>query len=444
MSMSLKRRSLLPPKFVRIAWKDLLAVGLPGLIVILAAFWAAIEFVRPAPPHSIQFLAGTPDSEYRHMAEHYKRHIESHGVKVNLLDSRGSQENLHRLADGDHDADVGFVQAGMLTGVDASKLVTLGTMFIKPLMVFYGGDATIESLRGLQGKRLAVGPEGSGTRALAMALLAANKIDEHAATLLSLDGDAAAKALEGGAIDAAFLTSDSASPELIRELLHHPHVHLMSFRQAAGYARRFRWLSTLTLPEGSLDLADNDPPSDYQLVGATVELVARTDLHPALSDMLIAAAREVHGTSGLFHEAGEFPAAIEHELPISEDAERYYKSGGQLLYRRLPFWLASLVDRLLVVLLPLLVVLVPATRVLPAIYRWRVRSRIYRWYGALMLIEREILGATTPETRAQLLTRLDEIEAAVNELKMPVAFADQLYVLREHVGLVRHRLEAAA
>jgi len=435
-------RRLGPPRFVRVAWKDLLAVGLPGLLVISLAVWAAVEFVRPAPPNSIQFLAGTEASEYRHMAEHYKRHIESHGVKVELLPSRGGKDNLHRLADRDHDADVGFVQAGMLGDLDATRLVTLGTMFVKPLLVFYRGDELIEALALLKGKRIAVGPEGSGTRAMALALLEANKIDHNGATLLPLDGEDAAKALEEGKLDAAFLTSDSASPELIKELLHHPHVHLMNFRQADGYARHFRWLSTLTLPEGSIDLAQNDPPTAHQLVGASVELVARNDLHPALSDMLIAAAREVHGTSGLFHNAGEFPAAIEHELPISEDAERYYNSGGQLLYRRLPFWLASLVDRLMVVLLPLLVVIVPATRGLPAIYRWRVRSRIYRWYGALMLIEREMLRKPGVESKSQLLLRLDEIEASVNELKMPVAFADQLYVLREHVGLVRHRLEA--
>lgn len=434
------RRRFTPPRFVRVSWRDLFAVGVPGFVAIGLVIWAAVELMRPAPPRAIRFLAGPEDSEYRHMAEHYKRHIESHGVKVNLLTSQGSLENLHRLADGDHDADVGFVQAGMMQGVEAGGLVSLGTMFIKPLMVFYRGGGQLDRLTQLRGKRLSVGPEGSGTRAMAMALLQANNVLPKAGFLFDHDGEEAAKALEAGQVDAAFLTGDSASPALLRELLEHPEIQLMNFRQAAGYTRQFRWLSTLVLPEGAVDLEHNDPPATYQLVGATVELVARNDLHPALSDMLIAAAREVHGGAGLFQEAGQFPAPIEHELPISEDAERYYKSGGQFLYRRLPFWLASLVDRILVVVLPLLVVLVPATRVLPAIYRWRVRSRIYRWYGALMTIEREMLRKPDEDGRALLRQRLDDIEEAVNGLKMPVAFADQLYVLREHVGLVRRRL----
>ena len=180
------------------------------------------------------------------------------------------------------------------------------------------------------------------------------------------------------------------------------------------------------------------------LVGPTVELVARNDLHPALSDLLIGAAREIHGSPGMFRNAGEFPAPLARDFPISRDAERYYKSGEQFLYKRLPFWLASLIDRLLVVVLPLLVIIVPATRIVPALYRWRVRSRIYRWYGALMAIEREMLTTRTPERRDEILKRLDDIEGAVNELKMPLSFADQLYVLRDHVATVRRRLHTVA
>ena len=192
-----------------------------------------------------------------------------------------------------------------------------------------------------------------------------------------------------------------------------------------------------------MDLARNHPPRPYELIGPTVELVARKDLHPALSDLLIGAAREVHGRAGLFRDAGQYPAPLERDFPISADAERYYKSGEQFLYKRLPFWLASLVDRLLVIVLPLLVVIVPATRLAPAIYRWRIRSRIYRWYGALMSIEREMRGTPTPEQREKVHARLDEISRAVTELRTPASF-DQLYVLRDHVAAVRRRLDVAA
>jgi len=192
-----------------------------------------------------------------------------------------------------------------------------------------------------------------------------------------------------------------------------------------------------------MDLGKDYPPRTMTLIGPTVELVARDDLHPALSDLLIRAAREIHGAPGMFRNAGEYPAPLARDYPISADAERYYKSGEQFLYKRLPFWLASLVDRLLVLLLPLLVVIVPATRLAPAIYRWRVRSRIYRWYGALMAIEREMRGDHTPEEKEAIRVRLDAIANAVSDLKTPPSFADQLYVLRDHVAAVRRRLDIA-
>jgi hypothetical protein len=296
----------------------------------------------------------------------------------------------------------------------------------------------------LKGKRIAVGPEGSGTRVLALKLLKINEMDGPPTQLQEVGGEEAAKALIAGTTDVAFLMGESATPQVMRSLRAVPGIELASFRQADGYLRKFRFLSKLTLPEGAMDLAKNYPPRTMTLIGPTVELVAREDLHPALSDLLIGAAREIHGSPGMFRTAGEFPAPLARDFPISRDAERYYKSGEQFLYKRLPFWLASLIDRLLVVVLPLLVIIVPATRIVPALYRWRVRSRIYRWYGALMAIEREMLTTRTPERRDAILKRLDDIEGAVNELKMPLSFADQLYVLRDHVATVRRRLHTVA
>ena len=310
------------------------------------------------------------------------------------------------------------------------------------MMLYARGDEPIEMLAQLKGKRMAIGPVGSGTRVLAQKILKANEMDTPPTTTVDLGGEEAAKALIAGTVDAVFLMGDSATPKVMRSLRSHEGIQLVSFRQADGYLRKFRFLSKLTLPEGAMDLAKNYPPRTLTLIGPSVELVARDDLHPALSDLLIRAAREIHSRPGLFRAAGEFPAPLARDFPISDDAERYYKSGEQFLYKRLPFWLASLVDRLLVLLLPLLVVIVPLTRVAPALYRWRVRSRIYRWYGVLMSIEREMHRKQTPEEREQTLKRLDEIADAVDQLKTPVSFADQLYVLRDHVATVRRRLTA--
>jgi len=191
---------------------------------------------------------------------------------------------------------------------------------------------------------------------------------------------------------------------------------------------------------GTLDLGKNSPDRTLFLIAPTVELIARENLHPAISDLLIEAARQVHGGATLLQHAGEFPAPLEHEFRISDDATRYYKSGKRFLYRSLPFWLASLADRTFVVLVPIVVLLLPGLRLVPSLYHWRVRARIYRWYGALIRLERDALMNSTLERPEQMLKRLDEIEKGVNNMKVPLVFADQFYVLREHIRFVRDSL----
>jgi NMT1-like family len=440
----IQKRPGLRQRIASASWRDLVVVGLPTLLIAAAAVGVAVKAARFAPPKTIRFASGPAGSSYRNQAEKYQKSLARDGVKVEIIETRGALDNLDRLANQAVRVDVGFVQGGLTEGRDLPHLVSLGSVYPQPLMVYCRSAEPIEMLSQLKGKRLAVGPEGSGARVLTLKLLKANEIDGPPTVLVDLAGDEAVKQLLAGTIDAAFLMGDSATPAVMKTLRGVPEIQLASFRQAEGYLRKFRFLSKLTLPEGAMDLAKNYPPRTLSLIGPTVELVARDDLHPALSDLLIRAAREIHGAPGLYRNAGEYPAPLARDFPISADAERYYKSGEQFLYKRLPFWLASLVDRLLVVVLPLLVVIVPATRLAPAIYRWRIRSRIYRWYGALMAIEREMRGVQTPEQKARVHARLDEISRAVTELRTPPSFADQLYVLRDHVAAVRRRLDVAA
>jgi TRAP-type uncharacterized transport system substrate-binding protein len=434
-------RPRIPPRLVAISWRDLLTIVVPVLFITAAAAWLVVKFLRPAPPDVIRMVSGPEGSSFRNQAERYKKIIEGHGVKVEILPSLGSLDNLRQLSDPKIKVDVGFVQGGLVEdGVDVSRLMSLGTLFVQPLMVFYRNSQPVDRLSQLKGKRIAIGAEGSGTRALALNLLKANEMEGPPTVLTSFAGEEAARALIERKIDVAFLTGDSATGKVMRALRDSPGVRLMSFRQADGYVRRLHFLMKLDLPEGAYDLADNFPPQTYHLVGPTVELVARQGLHPALSDLLIGAAQEIHGKPGVFRNAGEYPAPLERDFPLSPDAERYYKSGKQFLYKRLPFWLASLVDRLLVVLVPLLVIILPAVRIVPPLYGWRVRSRIYRWYGALMSIEREMMAEHSAEQEQQILARLDQIEDSVNNLRTPVGFANHLYVLREHISWVRSRL----
>jgi len=427
----------------QISWRDFIAAVLPLLLITLLALWAGFKFIRPAPPDTIIITGGAKGSSFANAAEKYRAILERNGVKLQILESEGSLDNLRRLRDPAFKVDVGFVQGGLVVDGDAGDLVSLGSLFYVPLVVFYRGEQPVERLSEFKGKRLAIGREGSGTHFLNVLLLRANGVDKTTSTLLDLSGADAAQALLERKIDAALLMGDAATPEIMRKLVHTRGIHMMDFKQADAYSRRFRYLSKLELPMGSIDFAKNMPEHSMALIAPTVELVARPDLHPALSDLLVEAARETHGRATLLQRAGEFPAPLEHEYPISGDAARYYKSGKGFWYRYLPFWLASLVDRTMVVLVPIVVVLIPGIKLVPALYRWRIRTRIYKRYGELMALEREMLNETTPEQRAELGKRLDEIEKRVNGSKMPLPFADQFYVLREHINFVRRRLAAS-
>jgi TRAP-type uncharacterized transport system substrate-binding protein len=427
---------------VAISWRDLAVSFGPILLIIVAAIWLAVHFIQPAPPSTLTMSAGPKGSTFWNAAQQYKTILARNGITLNVLESEGSVQNLHRLADPKSNVDVAFVQDGLASKAPGD-LVSLGSVAYVPLAIFYHGPA-ITRLSQFEGQRLAIGAEGSGTRELALVLLKANGIEPGGTTtLLPLSGDDAAHALVEGKIDAAFLAGDSAQPPVMARLLHLPGVRFFDFRQADAFARRFPFLTALTIPMGAFDLGRNMPAEPVHIIAPTVELVARDTLHPALSDLLIEAAKEVHGHATILQRAGEFPAPRTQDFPISDDAARYYKSGKSFLYRVLPFWLASLADRLIVLLVPIIVVLIPGLRLVPSLYAWRVKSRIYRWYGSLIALERASMGDTSAAERHALVRQLDTIEDSVNGMKMPLSYADQFYVLREHIGFVRQRLAHA-
>lgn len=426
-------------RFTRISLRDLVVTVLPVLLVTAIGIGAAYWLMRPAPPNTLTITAGPTGSTFRLYAEKYRKVLAQKGIKLKILPSNGSLENLDRLLDPSAKVDVGFVQGGLAKGRQVDRLFSLGSVFHEPLALFYRSAKPLTLISQLAGKRLAIGPEGSGTRAVAMELLKANGIGPDNATLLDLSGEAAAWGLVDGTIDAAFLMGDSATPGDMRSLIWTPGVHLYDFVQAEAYSRRYPYLNQLVIPMGALDFGQNIPGADVHLLAPTVELVARDTLHPALSDLLIEAAKEVHGRATLLQSAGEFPAPVEHEYRLSDDAKRYYTSGKKFLYRSLPFWLATLVDRFLVLFVPVVVLFIPGLKLVPALYSWRIRSRIYRWYGLLISIERTLLAQHSAEERTESLRRLDEIEAGVNGMKIPLAYADQFYVLRDHIRFVRER-----
>ncbi|MBA2689590.1 MAG: ABC transporter substrate-binding protein [Burkholderiales bacterium] len=426
-------------RLIRMTLRDLLVIGLPIAALIFIAFWAAYQFVRPAPPHHLIISTGAPDGSYQSFAARYRDIFARNNIALVLQTSAGAVANLDRLLNRDEAVDVAFIQGGIVGGKATPGLVSLGMIYPEPLWLFYRSKEPIAHLDQLKGKRIAIGPEGSGTRLLALELLEAHGISGEPTVLSSIGGIPAAQALANSEVDAVFIVG-AAQSGAVWTALYTPGVELFSFSQAEAYARRFPFLSVLTLPRGAIDFQRNLPPRDISLIAPTAMLVAREKTHPALVDLLLQAASEVHGEAGLFQKAGQFPTPNGTQIPLSKEADRYYKSGPPFLQRYLPFWAATLIDRLIVMLVPIIAIVYPLMKIAPYLYSWRVRSRVFRYYGQLKLLELQAEQAPESKTPEAWLAELDRIEHAAHRIPTPAAFADQVYTLRAHVHMVRGAL----
>jgi TRAP transporter TAXI family solute receptor len=414
----------------------------PALLIAIIGFWAAYQFVRPAPPDRIVMSTGREEGAYYKLAQRYRDILARDHITLEIRTSAGSVENVERLAAKEGGADLAFVQGGTNASRDSQNLRSLGSVYYEPLWVFYRGGHHLNRLGDLAGKRIAVGEEGSGTRVVALQLLRDNGIQGSPTVLSSLGADDSANALLGGSLDAALFIASPRSV-VIQKLLMADGIKLMSFERGEAYTRIYRYLTMVTLPEGVIDLQRNIPPTHTTLMAVTANLVARSDLHPALVDVLLEAAQEVHGAGDLFERQGEFPSPKHLEFPLNDDAERFYKRGPSFLRRHLPFWAATFAERMVVLLIPIVALLWPLFKIVPPVYQWRIRSRIYRWYEDVKAVDLKADRDRSPERLATHMAELDRIEDQVNRIPTPLPYANQLYDLRLHIGLVRGKLEKA-
>ena len=419
--------------------RDLLVTLGPVVVLIALAFWFAFKFVKPAPPRKLTIITGAESGAYHAFAERYREILARDGVTLDIRTSTGSLSNLATLMNPDSGVEVGFAQGGSGSAANSSRISSLGSIYFEPLWIFLRKDLKIRDIAELRGKRVAVGPDGSGTRALALQILSVNGIPLPPTQLLYLGASDAAGGLEKGDLDAAFIVS-APEARVIQELLQAPTVSLLSLDNAAAYVLRFPFVTKLKLPRSTVNFVANIPPQDVHLIAPTATIVCTEDLHPALAFLLLSAMKEVHGGVGWFQTRGEFPAPIDVDFPLSDQAERFYRSGVPFLYKYLPFWLANLVERLWVLLLPLIAIVVPLIKLVPPLYAWRIRSRVYRWYGELKFLEQEVAARPSPEQIPALLQRVERIDHAVAQINVPLAYADQLYTLKEHIQLVRGQI----
>ncbi|HTS20248.1 MAG TPA: TAXI family TRAP transporter solute-binding subunit [Casimicrobiaceae bacterium] len=428
--------------------RERLQIALLAAFLVVAGVYLYLTLARTVPPRHIVLASGPDFGVYHEYAKRYRTLLAREGVKVEERMTTGAEENLRLLLDPKSGVDVAFVQGGVKGPSSKEDLVMLASLYYEPLWIFYTGGATLSHVSQLAGKRIAVGVPGSGTRALADEVLAANGLAGVAGaptrtTNVDIGGSDAVEALRGGRVDAALFVGGAQAP-IIQQALRDPAIRLMSLDDVDVYPRRFPFITRLSLPQGTIDLARNIPDQTTAMIATKAMLVARQDFHPALVNLLVDAARVIHGRAGFFEAAGEFPGTEPMDIPVSPYADQHKRFGSNFLYRYLPFWLAALVERAIIVVVPLLVVLVPLMNVMPQLLAWRVRSRIYRWYGELALLERAARSRSAAPPFEQWLRDLDRIETGVGRLKVPPKFASEAYTLREHVGLVREDIRRRA
>ena len=433
-------------RFTLLSLRDLLVSAGPFVALAVVLLAMAYWWLNPNPPKHVTLATGPAQSAYEAFGKRYATLLAKDGITVSLIPSEGSADNLRLLREGK--ADLGFVQGGTreADGPQDEELESLGSLFLEPVWLFYREAAapakttpphTLESLTQLQGLRVNVGTPGSGVPSLMRKLLDSNRVDLNKVSLSQLEQTPATVALLAGELDALVFAS---APEslMVQMLLQTPGVKLMDFAQAEAYSRRFAFLSPALLPRGVVDLASDIPPHNVRLVAPTTTLLTRTSTHPALLQLFALAGNTIHGSAGWFKRAREYPNVRNNELPVAQEAERSIQAGAPLLQRYLPFWVANLVERMWLVMGIILAVLLPLSRVVPPLYAFRVRSRIFRWYAQLRNLEAR---AECSEDTAPLLDELNEMDRHAEKIVVPLSYTDELYALRNNIQLVRKKLQ---
>ena len=437
------------PKIVRetlISARDLVIAWGPFILVVVVLLVLAYFWLDPEPPRHVILGTGPENSAYDEFGKRYAAELKRYGITVELRHTAGSRENLVLLRDGKQKVDVAFVQGGASETIrtkeeeDMEPIESLGSLFFEPVWVFYRADSfkDLRMLTQLRGKRVNIGARGSGTPGIFMRLMAANQMEREDITRSALADQDAVIALLEGKLDAVVLIAAPEAP-FVQMLLDTPGIKLFETVHAEAYARRYRYIRPVILPRGVAHLSRDIPSHDVQLIATTTSLVARQDIHPALTQLLVQAASRIHSGPGWISRAGEFPSASANEFQLAKDAERYYRNGPPLLQRYLPFWFANLIDRMWVALFSIIVVLLPISRMIPPLYRFRVRYKIFRWYRNLRAIEAEL--DTGERSRDELMGSLDKLEARVAAVRVPLAYNNELYSLRSHIELLRARLQ---
>lgn len=426
-----------PLRYALLSVRELLTSASPFVLLAIALLTLAYLWLNPVPPRQVTLATGPAQSAYDEFGRRYASALATYGIDVKLVESEGAAQNLQWLTQGK--VDLGFVQGGNSdpTSAEQQRLLSLGSLFVEPLWLFYRSKTPLNSLPEFQHLRLNVGTTGSGVPRLMSQLFELNHMDEAKLRLSRLSQTPATVAFLDKQLDALLFASAPESP-MVQMLLQTPGVRLLNIAQSEAYSRRFSFLTPVTLPRGVVDLAKDIPAQDVRLVATTTTLLANPKVHPAILQLFSQTALALHGQAGWFSRTHEFPNIAHTEFAVSDEAQRVIKNGVPLLQRYLPFAYANLIERMWLALGIILAILLPLSRIVPPLYEFRIRSRVFRWYGQLRSIEDR---ASTPECRlSDLLDELRQLENKVGKISVPLSYTDELYALRNHIELVRQKL----
>jgi len=409
------------------------AVGIVGIVSLI------LIYLFPAPPSKVTMATAFKGSSFEYYGRQYREIFARSNVDLELLPTSGAAENMKLLQDPRSGVDFSLMVSGVSDGKHAPGLLSLGTVYNNPYWIFYSSNEPFDRLSQLMGKRIAVGPEGSGTRSSAVQILGKGGVNSETATFLPFAGTAAVEAINDGKVDAIWILG-APDATAVKSLLQNPKVRIMSFPTAEAFTRIFPDLARMVLPQGVIDIYRNIPPNDVQLIGSTTRVLVRGDLHPEIVQLLLQTMVEVHGGSNIFQRVGEFPNGTDVEYPVAPAAIDFYKNGPSFMQRHLPLWLSVHAQRAIAVLVTAIALGLPMFRFLPTAYNWLTRRRLFHWYAQLKALEASFNDSLTDKHLAEKQAEIERIEEAVSHISFPLTFSDQLYQLRSHIDIVRRKI----
>jgi TRAP transporter TAXI family solute receptor len=418
--------------------KEWFKLGFGAFVLILLVLGISYQFIDPAPPKKLSIATGTTSGSYYKFAQEYKKLLEKEKFELLIVPTQGSVEALKKLQN--KEVDIAFVQGGVANEEEVKTLRSLASIYFEPLWIFYSEKFDFKYINELKGKKVSIGSEGSGTKPLALEILKQNSIDKTNTTLLELSNEAAQQALDEGEIDVLFSVI-SPSSKMVQSLLSNPKVKLLNIQRASAYSKKLHYLTPVSIGEGVVSLENNIPSSNITLLSTTATLVGQKDLHPDLIRLILKTAKQVHSTPSLFENNEIFPSKKYLQIPLHVDAKHYLEKGDSFLEKIFPFWIASSIDRLVIMIIPLLTLLIPIIKGALPLYRWRIRSSIYKWYKILHEIDLKLESldkSELPKIKEDLEKMAEDIQKSS---KIPLSYMGEYYDLRVHANLILGRIE---